>query len=95
MAVLAVAAAVEVRGRGGRDTRLDAATNIGWFLVRYENGGVEEYLRFPGDAFNNNARGSWRVNLDSRPVAVSRAAGAAAVTSADAATEAAAWRWRR
>jgi len=38
--------------------------NIGWFLVRYEDGGVEEWLRLPGDALNNNARGSWRVDLD-------------------------------
>ena len=38
--------------------------NIGWFLVRHEDGGVEEWLRLPGDAFNNNARGSWRVDLD-------------------------------
>ena len=38
--------------------------DIGWFLVRYEDGGVEEWLRLPGDAFNNNARGSWRVDLE-------------------------------
>ena len=38
--------------------------NYGWFLVRYEDDGVEEWLRLPGDAFNNNARGSWRVDLD-------------------------------
>ena len=38
--------------------------NIGWFLVRYEDDGVEEWLRLPGDAFNNNARGSWRFDLD-------------------------------
>ena len=38
--------------------------NIGWFLVFYEDGGVEEWLGLPGDAFNNNARGSWHVNLD-------------------------------
>ena len=25
---------------------------------------MEEWLRLPGDAFNNNARGSWRVDLD-------------------------------
>ena len=25
---------------------------------------MEEWLRPPGDAFNNNARGSWRVGLD-------------------------------
>jgi len=29
-----------------------------------EDGGVEELLRLPGDAFNNSARGSWRVDLD-------------------------------
>jgi hypothetical protein len=38
--------------------------NTGWFLVRYEDGGAEEWLRLPGNAFNNNARGSWRVDLD-------------------------------
>ena len=39
--------------------------NIGWFLVRYEeDDGVEELLKLPGNAFNNNARGSWRVDLD-------------------------------
>jgi len=38
--------------------------NTGWFLARYEDDGVEEWLRLPGDAFNNNARGSWRVDLD-------------------------------
>ena len=38
--------------------------NTGWFLVRYEDDGVEEWLRLPGDAFNNNARGSWRVDLN-------------------------------
>ena len=38
--------------------------NIGWFLVRYEDDGLEEWLRLPSDAFNNNARGSWRVVLD-------------------------------
>jgi len=38
--------------------------NIGWFLVRYEDDGVEEWLRLLGDAFNNNACGSWRVDLD-------------------------------
>jgi len=38
--------------------------SIGWFLVQYEDGGVEEWLRLPGDAFNNNARGSWRVDMD-------------------------------
>ena len=38
--------------------------NIGWFLVRYEDDGVEEWLRLPGDAFNNNAHGSWSVVLD-------------------------------
>ena len=38
--------------------------NTGWFLVRYEDDGVEEWLRLPGDAFNNNARGSWRVDLE-------------------------------
>ena len=31
--------------------------DIGWFLMRYEDGGVEEWLRLPGDAFNNNAHG--------------------------------------
>jgi len=36
----------------------------GWFLVRYEDDGVEKWLGLPGDAFNNNARGSWRVDLD-------------------------------
>ena len=35
--------------------------NTGWFLVRYEDGGVEEWLRLPGDAFNSNSRGFWRV----------------------------------
>jgi len=25
--------------------------NVGWFLVRYEDHGVEEWLRLPGDAF--------------------------------------------
>ena len=39
--------------------------NIGWFLVRYEgdvsNGGVQGWLGLLGDAFNNNARGFWRV----------------------------------
>ena len=97
--------------------------NIGWFLVRFEDDvshdGVEEWQRLPGNAFNNNARGSgsrttcdttaWRNGRGSRAtpstttptvpgastwtsrlVAVSRAAGAAAVTSADAATAAAA-----
>ena len=63
--------------------------NIGWFLLLYEDDGVGEWLRLPGGAFNNNARGSWRVDLDFGDfVAVSRAAGAAAVTSADAATAA-------
>ena len=38
--------------------------DLGWFLVRYEDGGVEEWLRIPGDTFNNNARSSWRVDLD-------------------------------
>jgi len=38
--------------------------NVGWFLVRYEDGSVEEWLGLPGDAFNNSARGSWRVDLD-------------------------------
>jgi len=38
--------------------------NYGRFLVRYEESGVEEWLRLLGDAFNNNARGSWRVDLD-------------------------------
>jgi len=38
--------------------------NTGWFLVRYEDGGVEEWLRLPGDAFNNSTHSSWRVNLD-------------------------------
>ena len=38
--------------------------NTGWFLERYEDGGVEGWLGLPGDAFNNNARGSWRVDLD-------------------------------
>jgi len=38
--------------------------NIGWFLVCYEDDGVEEWLGLPGDAFNNNAHGSWHVNLD-------------------------------
>jgi len=40
--------------------------NTGWFLVRHEDGNniAEEWLRLPGDAFNNNARGSWRVDLD-------------------------------
>ena len=38
---------------------------IGWFLVRYEDDDVEERLRlFPGDVFNNNARGSWHVDLE-------------------------------
>ena len=37
--------------------------NTGWFLVRYKDGGVEEWLRLPGDAFNSNARGSWRFDL--------------------------------
>jgi len=36
-------------------------TDIGLFLVRYEDGGVEEWLRLPGDAFNSNSRGFWRV----------------------------------
>jgi len=38
--------------------------NIGWFLVLHEDGGVEEWLGLPGDAFNSNARGSWCVDLD-------------------------------
>jgi len=38
--------------------------NIGWCLVRYEDDGVEEWLRLPSDAFNNNAGGSSRVDLD-------------------------------
>ena len=38
--------------------------NIGWFLVRYEDDGAEEWLGLPGDAFNNNAAGSCRVDLD-------------------------------
>ena len=38
--------------------------NYGRFLVRYEDDGVEEWLGLPGDAFNNNARGSWRVDQD-------------------------------
>jgi len=38
--------------------------NTGWFLVRYEDDGMVEWLRLPGVAFNINARGSWRVNLD-------------------------------
>ena len=37
--------------------------NTGWYLVRHEDGGVEEWLRLPGVAFNNNSRGSWRVGL--------------------------------
>jgi len=38
--------------------------NYGRFLVRYEDDGVEEWPGLPGDAFNNDARGSWRVDLD-------------------------------
>jgi len=38
--------------------------NYGRLLVRYEDDGVKEWLRLPGDAFNNNARGFWRVDLD-------------------------------
>ena len=38
--------------------------NYGRFLVRYEDDGSDEWLRLPGDALNNNARGSWRVDLD-------------------------------
>ena len=34
------------------------------YRVRYEDDGVEEWLRLPSDAFKNNARGSWRVDLD-------------------------------
>jgi len=64
--------------------------NIGWFLVRYEDNGAEEWLRIPGDAFNNNARGSWRVDLDFEASGGIEGGGAAAVMSADAATAAAA-----
>jgi len=38
--------------------------NIGRFLVRYEDGGVEGWLGLLGDAFNIYAHGSWRVDLD-------------------------------
>ena len=38
--------------------------NVGWFFVRYEDDGAEEWLRLNGACFNNNARGSWRVDLD-------------------------------
>ena len=31
--------------------------NISWFLLRYEDDGAEEWMRLPGDYFNN-ARGS-------------------------------------
>ena len=62
---------------------------IGWFLVRYEDYGVEEWLRPPGNAFNNNARGSWRVDLDFEASGGIESGGAAAVTSAYAATAAA------
>jgi len=64
--------------------------NIGWFLVRYEDDDLEEWLRLPGDAFKNNARGSWRVDLDFEASGGIEGGGAAAVTSADAATAAAA-----
>ena len=59
--------------------------NYGRFLVRYEDDGVEEWLGLPGDAFNNNARGSWRVDLDFEACGGIEGGGAAAVTSADAA----------
>ena len=38
--------------------------NIGWFLVRYEDDGMGEWLRLPGNAFNINARDFWRVDLN-------------------------------
>ena len=38
--------------------------NYGRLLVRHEDDGSDEWLRLPGDALNNNARGSWRVDLD-------------------------------
>ena len=38
--------------------------NVGWFFVRYEDDGAEEWLRLNEASFNNRARGSWRVDLD-------------------------------
>ena len=50
---------------------------LGWLLVRCEDGGVEEWLRLPGNAFNSNALGSWRIDLDFNAAA----AGAGSTTS--------------
>jgi len=56
--------------------------NTGWFLVRYEDDGVKEWLGLPGGAFNNNARGSWHIDLDFEASGGIEGGGAAAVTSA-------------
>ena len=58
--------------------------NVGWFLVRYEDDGAEEWLRLSEGCFNSKARCSWRVDLDFDAAA---ADGPEAAGSADEAEE--------
>ena len=38
--------------------------NLGWFFMRYEDDGAEEWMRLSDASFTTRARGSWRVDLD-------------------------------